>query len=95
MYEQIDDYLQDLYTNRGTYKPGRKEEMWNTMEQATSQTEKDSNYVQELARRRAFLATQFQSMPTYGSADFWRRIEECQSKLAPPLEVLVKCVRVA
>jgi RNA polymerase sigma factor (sigma-70 family) len=69
--------------------------MWNTMDQATSQIEKDSNYDQDLVRRRAFLATQFQSLPTYGTAEFWSRIEESQLKLALPLEVLVKCVRVA
>ncbi len=69
------------------------------MEQATYQTEKDSNkdsnYEQELAKRRAFLAAQFQSLPTYGTAEFWNRIEESQLKLALPLEVLVRCVRVA
>ena len=72
--------------------------MWNTvghMEQATFQSEKDSNYDQNLAKRRAFLATQFQSIPAYGSAEFWRRIEESQLMLALPLEVLVKCVHVA
>lgn len=65
------------------------------MEQATSQIEKDSNYDQDLVRRRAFLVTQFQSLPTYGTAEFWSRIEESQLKLVLPLEVLVKCVRVA
>ena len=73
----------------------RKEEMWNTMEQAISQTEKDCNYDQDLVKRRALLAAQFKSLPTYGTAEFWRRIEEPQLKLALPLEVLVKCVRVA
>ena len=58
--------------------------MWNTMEQATSQIEKESNYDQNLVRRRAFLATQFQSLPTYGTAEFWSRIEEPQLKLALP-----------
>jgi RNA polymerase sigma factor (sigma-70 family) len=65
------------------------------MEQATSQIEKDSNYDQDLVRRRAFLVTQFQSLPSYGTAEFWSHIEESQLKLALPLEVLVKCVRVA
>ena len=65
------------------------------MEQATSQIKKDSNFDQDLVKRRAYLATQFQTLPTYGSAGFWSRIEESQSKLALPLEVLVKCVRVA
>ena len=65
------------------------------MEQATYQKEKDNNYVQDLAKRRALIAYQFQSIPTYGSAEFWSRIEESQLKLALSLEVLVKCVRVA
>ncbi|HXL37680.1 MAG TPA: sigma factor-like helix-turn-helix DNA-binding protein [Ktedonobacteraceae bacterium] len=65
------------------------------MEQATSQIEKDSNYDQELIKRRAFIATQFQALPPYGSVEFWSRIEESQLKLALSLEVLVKCIRVA
>jgi RNA polymerase sigma factor (sigma-70 family) len=65
------------------------------MEQATSQIEKDSNYDQELVRRRAFIAAQFQALPSYGSAEFWSRIEEPQLKLALPLEVLVMCIRIA
>lgn len=65
------------------------------MEQATYQTETESNYAQELAKRRAFLATQFQCMPAYGSAEFWNRIEESRVNLAPPLEVLVRYVRIA
>jgi hypothetical protein len=56
--------------------------MWNAMEQATFQSEKDSIYDQNLAERRAFLAAQFQSIPTYGSAEYWSRIVESQSKLA-------------
>lgn len=64
------------------------------MKQATSQTEKDSNNVQELAKRRASLATQFQSIPTYGSAEFWSRIEESQSNLALlPIIDLRECIR--
>lgn len=65
------------------------------MEQATSQIEKDSNYDQDLVRRRAFIAAQFQALPSYGSAEFWSRIEESQLKLALPLEVLVMCIRIA
>jgi|GEM_PF-602279 len=72
-----------------------KEEVRNIMEQETSQSEKDVNYDQDLFRRRANLAAQFQALPTYGSAEFWSLIEEPQLKLALPLEVLVKCIRVA
>ena len=73
----------------------RKEDKWHIMEQANSQSERDMNYDQDLFRRRALLAAQFKALPTYGTAEFWRRIEEPQLKLALPLEVLVKCVRVA
>jgi len=72
-----------------------QEEVWNIMEQETSQSEKDVNYDQDLFRRREILASQFQALPTYGSVEFWSLIEEPQSKLALPLEVLVKCIRVA
>ncbi|HEY6286004.1 MAG TPA: hypothetical protein VIX20_10105, partial [Ktedonobacteraceae bacterium] len=44
---------------------------------------------------RAILAARFQALPTYGSADFWRLVEEPQLKLTLPLEVLVKCIRFA
>jgi hypothetical protein len=63
-----------------------QEEVWNIMEQETSQPEKDVNYDQDLCRRRAILASQFQALPTYGSADFWRLVEDPQFKLALPLE---------
>ena len=72
-----------------------QEEVWNIMEQGTSQSEKEVNYDQDLFRRRAILASQFQALPTYGSVEFWSLIEESQLKLALPLEVLVKCIRVA
>ena len=73
----------------------RKEDKWHIMEQANSQSEKDMHYDPDLFRRRALLAAQFKALPTYGTAEFWRRIAEPQLKLALPLEVLVKCVRVA
>jgi len=73
----------------------RMEEEWNIMEQETSQSETNVNNDHELVRRRAILATEFQALPTYGSAAFWRLVEEPQSKLALSLEVLVKCIRVA
>jgi hypothetical protein len=52
------------------------------MEQETSQSETDVNNDHELVRRRAILAAEFHALPTYGSADFWRRVEEPQLKLA-------------
>jgi hypothetical protein len=65
------------------------------MEQETSQSEQDADNDLALLRRRAVLATAFQALPTYGSAEFWSIIEESQLKLALPLEILVKCARVA
>ncbi len=63
------------------------------MEQATLPTLHDDTYEQDLIRRRALIARDFLSLPPYGSVEFWQRIEERQSKLALPLEVLVKCAR--
>jgi len=73
----------------------RMEEEWNIMEQEASQSETNVNNDHELVRRRAILAMEFQALPTYGSAAFWRLVEEPQSKLALSLEVLVKCIRFA
>jgi hypothetical protein len=73
----------------------RRMEEWNIMQQETFQSEADVNNVHELVRRRTILATEFQALPTYGSADFWHLVEEPQLKLALPLEVLVKCIRFA
>jgi hypothetical protein len=65
------------------------------MEQATSHPMSDDAYEQDLVKRRALIARQFLTLPPYGSMEFWQHIEEPQSKQALPLEVLVKCVRVA
>jgi hypothetical protein len=62
----------------------RMEEEWNIMQQETSQFEADVINDHELVRRRTILATEFQALPTYGSADFWRLVEEPQLKLALP-----------
>src|SRR6266700_177759 len=64
--------------------PCRMEEVWNIMQQETSQSETDVNHDQDLVRRRAILATQFQALPIYGSAEFWSLVEEPQLKLALP-----------
>jgi len=66
-----------------------------TMEQATSDVMRDVTYEQDLIKRRALIAEQFMTLPSYGSTEFWQRIEESQSKQALPLEVLVKCIRLA
>lgn len=93
--KQIDANLQDNYTSRNSAISCRKEEKWNTMEQATSHIMRDDTYEQDLIRRRALIARQFLALSPYGSDEFWQCIEESQSKLALPLEVLVKCIRVA
>jgi hypothetical protein len=49
----------------------------------------------EVVRRRSYLAGVYNSLPAYGSNAFWRIVEEPDVRLALPLEVLVKCVRVA
>jgi len=49
----------------------------------------------EVVRRRNYLADVYNSLPAYGSNAFWRIVEEPDVRLALPLEVLVKCVRVA
>ena len=66
-----------------------------TMEQATSGIMRDDTYEQDLIKRRTLISGQFLTLPPYGSTEFWQRIEESQAKQALPLEVLVKCVRVA
>ncbi len=66
-----------------------------TMEQATSHVMRDDAYEQELINRRALIAGQFLTLPLYGSTEFWQRIEEPLSGQALPLEVLVKCARIA
>jgi hypothetical protein len=62
----------------------RMEEVWHIMEQETSESEQDAGYDRDLIRRRAILATAFQALPTYGSAEFWSLVEEPQLKLALP-----------
>lgn len=65
------------------------------VEQKRSQTQREVVYDLELVRRRADLATAFQALPTYASAEFWHLIEGTELKKALPLEILVKCARVA
>jgi hypothetical protein len=54
------------------------------MEQETSLSEQAADNDLDLVRRRAALATAFQALPRYGSAEFWSLVEESQSKLALP-----------
>lgn len=65
------------------------------VEQKNSQSQRDVDYDLELVRRRAELAAIFQALPTYASTEFWNLFEEPEVKVALPLEILVKCARVA
>lgn len=58
-----------------------------------SQLEEDTD--DELVKRRIALTNAYQALPAYESDLFWRTIEEPDLKIALPLEVLVKCARVA
>jgi RNA polymerase sigma factor (sigma-70 family) len=64
-----------------------------TVEQKHSQLAEDTD--NELVKRRVALINAYQALPAYGSDLFWRMIEEPDLKIALPLEVLAKCVRVA
>jgi RNA polymerase sigma factor (sigma-70 family) len=65
------------------------------VEQKSSQSKRDVDYDLELVRRRADLATAFQALPSYASAEFWSLVEKPEIKVALPLEILVKCARSA
>lgn len=63
------------------------------MELERSQAEEDSD--NDLSKRRVDLANLYKTLPGYGSDSFWRIIEEPDCKVALPLEILVKCSRLA
>ncbi len=50
---------------------------------------------EEVIKRRAYLAGIYTGLPAYGSEAFWRIVETQYVKSALPLEVLVKCLRIA
>lgn len=64
------------------------------MEQRDSQFEEDIDNDQ-LVKRRTALTNAFLALPEYESAEFWSVVEESNVKVALPIEVLVKCARVA
>ncbi len=70
-------------------------EVLGIVEQKSSQSEEEADQYLDLVRRRAALVTAFQALPAYGSVEFWSLVEEPELKVALPLEILVKCVRVA
>jgi len=63
------------------------------VEQKFSQIEEDAD--RGLIRRRIELANVYQTLPEYGSMEFWKIIEEPDIKAALPLEILVRCFRLA
>ena len=75
---------------RTTFSPPIRK-LHSSMEVETLQEETDN----ELIRRRMYLASIYHALPDYGSTAFWRAIEEPDEKAILPLEVLVKCLRLA
>jgi RNA polymerase sigma factor (sigma-70 family) len=63
------------------------------VEQKFSQIEEDAD--RGLIRRRIELANVYQTLPEYRSIEFWKIIGEPDIKAALPLEILVRCFRVA
>jgi len=60
-----------------------------------AQTEEQDDRDAEIVRRRTAFAEAYNTLPTYGSPAFWRAIEEPQPGKTLPLEVLVRCARLA
>lgn len=77
---------------RTTFPPPIQK-LYASMEVDTAGAEEEDR--PELARRREYLASIYNALPTYGSAAFWRLVEEPDLALALPLEVLTRCVRAA
>jgi DNA-directed RNA polymerase specialized sigma24 family protein len=65
----------------------------NVKEELAQSVEKDERDV-ELVKRRRGIATLFDALPVYGSIAFWKAVEACAEEVLP-LEVIVRCVRVA
>ena len=63
------------------------------VEQKFSQFEENADC--DLIGRRVRLANVYQALPEYGTIEFWKMIEEPNIKAALPLEVLVRCFRLA
>jgi len=49
--------------------------------------------VAELTKRRQAFAYQYRTLPVYGSLAYWHVVEENDTTVALPLEVLVRCLR--
>lgn len=63
------------------------------MEQKGPQFEENTDH--DLVKRRTAFANAYRALPKYGSTEFWSIVEEPDLKVALPLEILVKCARVA
>jgi RNA polymerase sigma factor (sigma-70 family) len=68
-------------------------EVLGIVEQTFSQVVEDAG--RGLIERRNGLARVYQTLPEYDSSEFWKIIEEPDSKAALALEVLVRCFRLA
>ena len=94
-HKQIDVLCQDAYTRAGSAESCVYQEVLGVVEPERSHPEEGSDSDEEVARRRVTLANVYEALPAYGSATFWRAIEEPEIRLTLPLEVLVRCVRAA
>ena len=65
------------------------------MIQESAQAVGDEEYREALARRRNYLAQRYADLPRYDSSAYWRIVEELDRRVALPLEVIVKCLRLA
>lgn len=65
------------------------------MEQDSSPSEEGHSGKVALSEHRNVLAALYDALPAYASAAFWYAIEEQDGYKALPLEVLVRCVRLA
>ena len=65
------------------------------MIQETAPAVEDDEYRETIARHQARLAQLHANLPRYGSVAYWHIVEELDRRVALPLEVIVKCIRVA
>ena len=65
------------------------------MIQEIASSVENEEYSEAVAERRRYLAQRYAALPSYGSSTYWHIVEELDRHVALPLEVIVKCLRVA
>lgn len=65
------------------------------VEQVNSYPEEDHSNREKVIQRRIALANLYDTLPGYGSDAYWHAVEQPDLSQALPLEVLVRCVRIA